>query len=365
MSKRLTKVLLMSLLLMTLSGGRVFAQDNTGSSDLQSTLGKLASSAAKGYVAPIVSGFGADLNSGWVHRTPSAVKLSFDLEIGVVAMGSFFTNPNKSFNVSAPYNFDYNSADRILPASYTGAFRDSVRQQIMNIPFTVSISGPTIVGTKTDSISVSFSGGTATVNYQGRQQSVTVNPIVINTGVSGYLENLPALPMGAPQITLGTVFGTSLAFRFLPSVALDSKLGRLSYFGFGLQHNPAIWFNTALPVDLSASFFTQTLKVGSIFKSTASDFGIFASKRFGPGAVNVTPYVGLSLETSKMTVSYNFETTGPDGRPITTPVSFDLKGENSTRLTAGLSIKLLFIDLSADYSFAKYSTASLGVGIII
>ncbi len=335
------------------------------SNDLQSTLGKLATSAAQGYVAPVVSGFGADLNSGWVHRAPGAVPFSFDLEIGVVGSGAFFSSPNKSFAVSAPYNFDYNSAEKILPTTYTGAFRDSVIQQIMNIPFTVSISGPTIVGSNSDSVRVSFSGGTATVNYQGHQQSVTVNSIDINTGVTGFLQNLPALPMGAPQITLGTVYGTSVAFRFLPSVTLDSKLGSLNYFGFGLQHNPAVWFGSELPVDLSLSFFTQTLKVGSIFKSTANTYGIFASKRFGPGALNITPYLGLSVETSQMTVTYNFETTGPAGETITTPVSFDLKGENSTRLTAGLSLKLVFIDISADYSFAKYSTASVGVGVII
>jgi Family of unknown function (DUF6588) len=280
-------------------------------------------------------------------------------------MGSFFSNPNKSFNVSAPYKFDYNAADRMIPSNYTGAYRDSVRQQIMNIPFNVSISGPTIVGSKSDTVRVSFSGGTATVNYQGHQETVDVAAIEENTGAAGFLENLPALPLGAPQVTLGTLYGTSVAFRYLPSITLDEKLGSVSYFGFGLQHNPAVWFNQEMPVDLSLSFFTQSMKVGSIFKSTATDFGVFASKQFGPGALNITPYLGVSLESSSMTVSYNFETTGPDGQPITAPVSFDLKGENSARLTAGFSIKLAFISISADYTLAKYNTASASVGIII
>lgn len=355
---------LLSIVLMS-SGRIALAQSNSSNSDLQYTLGKLAESAAKGYVAPIVSGFGADLNSGWIHRAPGSVKSSFDLEIGIVAMGSFFSSPSKSFSISAPYKFDYYSADRMLPSNYTGAYRDSLRQQIMNIPFNVTISGPTIVGSKGDSVKVNFSGGTATVTYNGVKQTVNVNPVVVNTGVTGFLENLPALPMGAPQISLGTIYGTSVALRFLPSVTLDSKLGNLSYLGFGFQHNPSVWFGYQMPVDISLSFFTQTLKVGTIFQSSATEFGLFASKRFGPGALNITPYLGFLFESSSMSVSYDLQTTGPDGRQISTPVSFSLTGENATRLTTGLSIKLVFINISADYSFARYSTASVGVGIII
>ncbi|MGC8654599.1 MAG: DUF6588 family protein [Candidatus Kryptoniota bacterium] len=365
MQRNITKISVLLSMVLVFADTVCFAQSSSANDDLQSTLSGLAESAAQGYIAPIVSGFGADLNSGWVHRAPRPVKSSFDLEIGIVAMGSFFSAPNKSFDISAPYKFDYNSADRMLPPYYTGAYRDSVRQQIMKIPFTVTISGPTIVGSKKDSVKVSFSGGTATVTYNGVQQTVNVNPVVVNTGATGFLENLPALPMGAPQISLGTIYGTSVAFRFLPSVTLDNKLGNLSYFGYGFQHNPSVWFGNEMPVDLSLSFFTQTLKVGTIFESSAREFGIFASHRFGPGALNITPYLGLLLESSSMTVSYDLQTTGPDGRQITTPVSFSLNGQNTSRLTAGLSLKLIFIAISADYSFSRYNTASVGVGVII
>ena len=59
------------------------------SGSLDETLQKMAGSAVQGYVGPIVTGFGTDLNGGWFHRAPSAEMYGFDLEFGLVAMGTF------------------------------------------------------------------------------------------------------------------------------------------------------------------------------------------------------------------------------------------------------------------------------------
>lgn len=64
---------------------------------------------------------------------------------------------------------------------------------------------------------------------------------------------MSALPLAAPQFSFGTVFGTMASVRFLPNVKMG-ELGELSYFGFGLQHNPAVFLPIPLPVDLSAAF---------------------------------------------------------------------------------------------------------------
>lgn len=341
-----------------------FAQTSGQKEGLVSTLSKLAESAAQAYVAPIVSGFGANLNSGWVHRVPAPVKTSLDLELGVVGMGSFFSTSSKSFDTQGTFKFSYNQADLLVPRSYTGAYRDSIRSQLMKIPFTVSISGPTIVGSKLDTIHVNYSGGTVNVSYQGVTQSITLNPLEISTGVTGFLENLKLLPMGAIQLSAGTLFGTAVTVRFLPTSNLNGKLGNTSYFGFGIQHNPMVWFGNSIPVNLSLAYFTQTLKIGTVFKSTASDFGIYASKSFGPGLLNITPFAGLSVQSSKMTVTYDFQTTGPRNEPIAIPISFSLKGQNTACLTLGFSLKLAVFDISTEYDIAKYKSASLGVGLI-
>lgn len=346
--------------------GKALAQSNTGRDELVSTLSKLAASAAKGYVAPIVSGFGADLNSGWVHRVPNPTKSSLDLEFGLVGMGSFFSATSKSFSDNGTFNFNHDEADLLIPRSYTGDFRDSITSAIMRLPFTVTISGPTIVGSKLDSVRVAFSGGTVHVTYQTFSDSiVALNPVVISIGVTGLLENLKFLPTAAFQFSAGTLFGTSVSFRFLPTSNLNTKLGNTSFVGFGIQHNPMVWFGNSIPVNLSLALFTQTLKVGTVFKSTATDFGIYASRQFGPGVLNITPFAGLSVEASKMTITYDFHTTDFRNQPVTIPVSFELKGQNTARLTLGFSLKLAIVDISTEYDIAKYNSASLGIGLII
>ncbi len=343
-----------------------YAQTSGNKNGLVSTLGRLAESAARGYVAPIVSGFGADLNSGWVESVPPPVIASLDIKLGIVGMGSFFSPSSKSFDAQGTFEFNHNQADLLIPRSYTGALRDSIRSEIMKIPFNVTIAGPTIVGSKLDTIAVRFGGGTATVNYSGTKQSVNLNPLVVSTGVTGFLENLRLLPMGAFQFSAGTILGTDVSVRFLPTSSINSKLGNTSYFGFGIQHDPLVWFGSPVPLNLSLAYFTQTLKIGSVFKSTASEFGIYASKTFGPGLLNITPFAGFSFESSKMNISYDFQTTGPLNQPISVPVSFSLTGENVTSITIGFSLRMLYaVNISVGYDVAKYNSACLGVGIEI
>ncbi|HEY9164707.1 MAG TPA: DUF6588 family protein [Candidatus Kryptonia bacterium] len=352
------------LLPVLISAGTAFGQTTAQKDELLSTLGNLAESAARSYVSPLVSGFGADLNSGWVHRTPDPTKLSLDLEFGLVGMFSFFSESSKSFSSSGSFKFDYRETDLLIPNNYAGEERDSIRSQLMNIPFTVTLSGPTVVGSNTDTIRVKFSGGTASVVYKGVKESISLDPIEFSTHVTAILQELPLLPMAACQFSLGMVYGTSLSFRFLPTSNVNGKLGKTTYGGFGFQHNPMVWFNNSLPLNLSFSLFTQTLKIGSVFKSTATDAGVFASKRVGWGILNITPFAGLSLEKSNMTIAYDFQTTGPRDDSISIPISFVLKGENNARLTLGVSVKIVFIDVSADYSIAKYNSMSIGVGLI-
>ena len=43
-----------------------------GSQTLQGALTQLNGEGAKRYVSPIVSAFGANMNAGWYHKSPSA-----------------------------------------------------------------------------------------------------------------------------------------------------------------------------------------------------------------------------------------------------------------------------------------------------
>ncbi len=339
------------IILIVSFGGIVKAQN------LSETLSNLSSDAASAYVAPIVSGFGADLNSGWVHKVVPANKFSVDIELTFVGMGTFFNDANKTFASSGKFRFSREQALNMTTNISNQTARNAVVDQIISQDFEVGIAGPTIVGGKDQNVVVSFPGKSFSTAYG----SYTVPSQKIITGVVGYLENLPILPLAAPQLSIGTVYGTALEFRYLPTVQLNSDLGDFSYFGFGIQHNPAVWLDNPLPVDLSVGFFTQTLTVGSIFKSTAAAFGINASKTFGSSMLGVTPYASLMLENSEVTVSYSQKVDTQAGQQDVN-VSFDLKGENSARFTIGASFALAILNINVDYTLAKYNTASAGLG---
>jgi hypothetical protein len=327
---------------------------------LQSTLQGLSQDAATSYVGPIVSAFGADLNSGWVHRVPKAKIFGIDIEFGIVAMGTFFSDNNKTFSTSGTFRFNRDEATQLVQGmNTTQQVKDSLVNKIIQQTFTVGISGPTIVGSKQDSVKVAFHG--ATVSAYGQTYTIPIK--TIPTKVTGYLENLPAFPLGAPQLTIGTFYGTSIALRYVPSISMGNKYGDFSYFGIGVQHNPAMWIPFPIPLDVSVGLFTQSMKLGTIFQSSSTTFGIYGSRTFGPGAINVTPYAGFSYESSSADVAYDFVVDTPTG-PSTQHVTFNLKGENSVRFMLGAAFKLAVLNINIDYNIAKYNVVSAGFGFI-
>jgi hypothetical protein len=334
----------------------LFAQD-----DLQTTLGKLSKDAASSYVAPTVSAFGADLNSGWVHRVPKATIFGIDVEFGIVAFGTFFGDNNKTFSTSGIFRFTRDQANQLVPANYPTQVRNDLINQIIQQDINVGISGPTIVGAKSDSVKIGYHGATLTSNGQ----NYTLPSKNIALPVTGFLEDIPLLPLGAPQLTIGTFYGSSITFRYVPSIKMSDKLGDFSYFGVGVQHNPGLWLPFPLPLNVSIGIFTQSMKLGNVFKSSATTFGIFGSRTFGPGALNVTPYAGLSYESSSADVAYDFTVDTPvPGVTNTEHITFNLVGENAARFMLGASFKLAVISINVDYTFAKYNTASAGFGFI-
>ncbi|MBA4251730.1 MAG: hypothetical protein C0425_03660 [Chlorobiaceae bacterium] len=330
--------------------------------DLQETLGKLSQDAASAYVSPIISGFGANLNSGWVHRPPKAKIFGIDIEFGVVAMGTLFGDGNKSFSSSGSFQFNRQQSGQLVDRTnpnFPAAVRTALIDSLVKRTFNVGIGGPTIVGSKTDSVRLNFTGTSITVGGQ----TYTINPNKVSLPVQGFLEDLSMLPLAAPQLSLGTVYGTSVSFRYLPNIEIDEELGDLKYFGFGVQHNPGIWLPIPLPVEITFGYFTQNMEVGEIFSTSATTFGLFASKTFGPGMLNVTPYAGFSFESSTIKVNYDYFVDVPvPGTKV--PIAFELEGENTTKITVGASFKLAFLSLNVDYNLAKFNTLSAGVGII-
>jgi hypothetical protein len=379
------KALLTMTLFLSAIVATALAQDN--GNNLEDTLKKLSQDAAKKYVSPVVSAFGSNLNGGWFHKAPSAKVFGLDLEVGLVGMGTFFPKDTefKHFSESGSFRFDSTQATELVVNSSLGLplqVQNALVQEITSRNFTVGISGATIIGAPDDYIQINFSQTNITFTnpITGLPQTVTIQPDTISLGIAGlgeFLANISFLPFVAPQASIGTILGTRAVFRYFPEISLPvtditKDIGKFSWFGWGIQHNPGVFFPTPLPLDISIGFFRQTLKINPgeatgenvtpIFEAKTTAYGLTVSKRLGIGILNVTPYAGYLRETSKITFAYDFTLDPGTAFEQKIPVNFLLEGENKSRFNFGLSFRLLLFNINADYNIlGKYKSITVGV----
>lgn len=344
-----------------------------GQGSLKDAMESLSQNAAQQYVKPVTAGFGSNLNTGWFHRAPKASKFGFNVEFGMVFMGTMFNKKDKSFSSTTTLDMTETDADFIattlvnndptlsqLPNKDQAI--DAIAQQLLQqFPtMDVTIAGATFIGNKNDKIRITYgTNGTITYNNQTYQLEGRTD-----TSEVGGILNAPLIPLFAPQITVGTIMGTQLTLRYLPPIKVDKKVGTLKYTGFGIQHNPQVWFGKVLPLDLAASFYTQSIKQGDLFEATGTAYGVTASKQFGFRLLNLTPYAGFLIESSEMKFKYDY-VYELEGVEETAHISFKQKGANTSRFTVGTNIRFLVVNINADYSFAKNPAYSLGVNFAL
>lgn len=333
-----------------------FAQTSSDG-DFNNTIKSLSKDAATGYVGPAINSFGSNLNTGWVTKAPSPTKFSFSLELKVIAMGSVIDDAVRTFTSTGIFRFTDSQADQLVQNIPIPSDRADIKKQILNREFTVGISGPTIVGSGDQKVNVTFNGQSFTSTSSGITYNIPTQNI--DLGVKGYLNNLSLFPTAAIQLNLGTFLGTNFAVRWFPKVNIKN-LGDFTYWGFGAMHNPAVWFNDQFPIDFAVGGFYQDLKVGTVFETKASMFGLYVSKTLG-AIIAFTPYIGLTTEKSTTTIDYNFNYTDGNGVLQQTNVHFDMNGANSTGFTVGAAFKLAVLNLNIDYKFANIKTASAGL----
>lgn len=363
-----------------------FAQEN--GSDLEETLKRLSKDAATKYVSPVVTAFGSDMNGGWFHKAPGSKVFGLDLEFGLVGMGTFFPKDleYKHFSTSGSFRFDSAQATQLVVNSNLGLppqVQAALVQEIMSRDFTVGISGATIIGASDDYLQIDFSQTNVTFTdpISGLPRTVTISPdVIILDGIAGlgeFLADISFLPFVAPQASIGTILGTRAVFRYFPEISLPvtditQDIGKFSWFGWGIQHNPSVFFPTPLPLDISLGFFKQSLKINPggetgetvtpIFEASTTAYGITVSKKLGLGILNITPYAGYLRESSKITFAYDFTLDAGTLFEQKIPVEFELEGENKNRLTFGLSLRLLLFNINADYNIlGKYKSITVGV----
>jgi hypothetical protein len=392
---KISGIIFSIIVIILLFSGIQYAVAQQQEKGLKETLQDLSEDVAKQYVSPLSSAFGANLNSGWFHRAPRAKIFGLNFEFGVVMMASLFPEGRRSFETAARFRFNEEEArkmveqadvDGYVEQTYGAAptqvqeyiadqIEDYLVEQITGRYQNVKASGATIIGSQEDSIKIKFPG--QDVNYQ---TTITYNDIdypidhtfhvqdqTIVMPIAGFKEELGGaqwMPFIVPQLKVGTLLGTQITFRFKIPVKNEAYDEYIRYFGFGVQHNPALWLGEKLPFEMALSFFTQKLTVGDIFEVNTHSFGLNLSKQLGWRFLNLTPYVGYMYENAKMKVTYEYIIETPIVT-VSEPIEFELVSENKSRFTLGMNVRIAIFNLNLDYSWAKYNSLSAGLNLAI
>lgn len=266
-------------------------------------LSKYTDANGQKFIQPVADVFGANMNTGLFSGAFIPQK-KFTMSLSLVTMVAFIPESKKSF-MAMPLDDNFGT-EAVETSTIFGSADGAV------------INGP--AGTK-----YYFPGGF----------------------------EMSQIPFAAPQLTIGSLYGTDLTARFF-MYDLGGDFGKLNMTGFGLRHSVSQYFET-LPVDLAFGVYYQTFKIGTILDASSTMFSAQASKDLSV----FTFYGGLSYEKSTFDIRYVFDQETNDEFFVSTT------GGNSVRLTLGVKANLGPVRLNVDYNLADQSVLSAGLGFAI
>jgi len=279
------------------------------SAQIEDHLAAYTGANAKGYLDPLAGAVGTSLNAG-IYRGASIPKTGFTVSFDLPIVGLYFSDD-----------------DRMFAATTEGGF--TPRR---------TADAPTVVG-PTGAVIVDGDGGT---HY--------AFPGGFDVG---------SFAIVAPQLRIGSAFGTEAMIRFFAAKIGNSELGDVMLAGFGMRHSVSQHFPSAPPFDLAAGFFWQRFKLGEnedggdLTKTSTWSFGVQASRSF----TMLTPYTGLSYNSYTVDLNYESETNGE-----LESIDIDFK-KDYVQWTIGLEFNIAVLDLFAEYNAAGRSTFAFGLGL--
>lgn len=281
----------------------VTAQD---SGSLEDNLSAYVGDNAEGYLGPLRDGIGGTLNSG-LFMYPGVPSSGFHFRLDARAMIA-----------------DYNDEDRTFLATTDPSFGDN--------PQTVEV--PTVIGS-TESITVSDPTTGAIYTFPG-----------------GF--DIGQLGLAAPQITVGSFFGTEFLGRWIAVEPGDLQVQKLELWGIGARHSINEWFRS-LPVDISIHGMYQEFKVDEdLIDATTLSLGGVVGKSFGI----LAGYAGLSYNSVEMDARYVSDASGQSEE-----VTVQLEKQSNVDLGLGATVKFGFLHLNGEYHIAERNSYALGIGL--
>lgn len=295
----------------------------------------------KGYLQPAPTGFGYGMNGGW-YTTARPHKM-FGFDVRVIATASLVPTSSETFT--------FNNADY-----------DNIKLDDSSLS---SDQLPTIFGSQKleDRPLLEFSSNGNTISSSTLPGSGIKDAIGYNI-----------VPSAMVQVGLGIFKNTDIKFRFIPKQSQPEY--EFSTLGFGIMHDLKQWipFVKRLPIDVSAIVAWNDVKSKFILNSDqpSSDQAFeFNTKTFMFQIIASKKIAFFTLFGGLGTSSYNSDvnllgtySTSQTNTTYTDPIKMNYKG-SSFRGNVGLNMKLLFLNLSADYAVQEFNTFTVTAGFSI
>lgn len=293
------------------------------------------------YIAPASEGLAFGINNGWFNKATTSKR--FKLKFSILANGSFIKDEKKSFvmNVS-----DYENI-RFSDNSPSKTVATSLGHNDPDISVFVTYDDP-IFG----------------------EQEVEVT---LPTGIGA--TNINLIPTAYLQASFSPFKGTEIKGRFFPKVNTDDA--NIGLYGIGLQQEFTSWLPAEKVIPIAVSGVVAYTRLNGSYDFT--DTGVVDGENqqietivntmlyqlvVGTKFNIVNFYGGLGYVNGKSTTNllgtYRVSNGVVFAEEIEDPFSIkqNVKG---IRTTLGANLQLGFFALNADYTFAEFNSASLGI----
>ena len=297
---------------------------------------------AESYIAPASDGLIYAISNGWFNNAKSLRRFGF--EISVVGNASFVDDDKASFKMNASDYENIRFEDNSPTKNVATVFGNSNTQKVI-----LTYDDP-VFGNQ--EIEVSLPGG-------------------IGSSASSFI------PTAFLQASFSPLKGTQIKARFIPK--LNFSDARLNAFGIGVQQNLLSWLpgNKVLPVAVSGVVAYTNLKSEYNFNTTDVVKGNNQQMTLDAKSMLYQLVVGTKLKiinfygalgyvsgstTTNLLGTYRIVNGGVSSDEIVNPISIKNK-ISGMRTTLGANLKLGFFGINADYTFADFNTASVGINI--
>ena len=276
------------------------------------------------YFTPMAESFGAALNSGWYNTAKPHSLGGFDLTFTLNTV--IIPNAAETFKIGSAFGNVFKSEEDEASTIFGSTSTTSMYYDPSSVP-------------ASDSIPFNMPGGFKT----------------------------PAMPLPMIQAGIGLIKNTAIDIRYMPMLNVGDNIN-VNLFGVGVKHDLLQWIpgiGNAIPMSLSlqggyTSLNTELEILGQevSLKTKATTINLVASKKL----LMITGYagVGYNSATTTFTTDADFDLGG---------IQFDEKVEvafesnKNLRTNIGLRLNMTVVTIQADYTFAEYPTATLGLGV--